>query len=383
MLLVMDAARYTAPEWGRAVSTGGSYSYVAYIPTSLPQSLPLELPTVAALSTADLALGRLAGAGRLLPNPHLFVTPSLVQEALSSSRMEGTQASLSEVFDATAAGTASRGDVREVQNYVRALEHGLDRLEVLPISKRLLCEMHEILLSGVRGEEKTPGEFRRSQNWIGGANVATALFVPPTADNMWPALDDWERYVHQEQPELPVLVRSALLHYQFETIHPFLDGNGRLGRLFLVLYLIEQGVLTAPLLPLSAELERDKQGYIDALQGVREKGDIQTWLRFFLNAVARQATASVERADRLTDLRESCRDKLRGTRSRAAEVVDLMFGNPVLTVQYVATALGITSQGAAGLLRVLTERDILREASAGRGVRARWYADEVLDAIGR
>src|ERR1700709_85128 len=143
MLLPMDAARYEAPEWGRVVSTGGSYAYLAYIPAPLPRSLPLDLPTVSALSTADLALGRLAGAGRLLPNPHLFVTPSLVQEALSSSRMEGTQASLSEVFDATAAGTASRGDVREVQNYARALEHGLERLEVLPISKRLLCEMHE------------------------------------------------------------------------------------------------------------------------------------------------------------------------------------------------------------------------------------------------
>ncbi len=364
------------------MSTGGSYHYVAYIPAPLPFSLPLDLPTVSAMSKADLALGRLAGAGRLLPNPHLFVMPSLAQEALSSSRMEGTQASLSEVFEATAAGKASRGAVREVQNYVRALEHGLHRLDELPISKRLLCEMHAILLDGVRGDEKTPGEFRRSQNWIGGGSVATALFVPPTADSMWPALDDWERYVHQEQPLLPVLIRSALLHYQFETIHPFLDGNGRLGRLFLVLYLIEQGVLPAPLLALSAEFERDRQGYIDALQGVRENGDIQRWLRFFLNAVARQATASVERADLMTDLRENCREKIRGTRSRAAEVVDLMFGNPVLTVQYVASALSITPQGAAGLLRLLTERDILREDSSGRGIRARWYADKILNAIG-
>jgi Fic family protein len=382
MLPFVDPSRYSAPDWGRAVSTGGSYPYVAYVPAPLPLALPLEPRTVSALSTADLALGRLAGAGRLLPNPHLFVMPSLVQEALSSSRMEGTQASLSEVFDATAAGTPARGDVREVQNYVRALEHGLQRLGELPISKRLLCEMHAILLDGVRGDEKTPGEFRRSQNWIGGSNVASALFVPPTADNMWPALDDWEKYVHHERPELPVLIRSALLHYQFETIHPFLDGNGQLGRLFLVLFLSEQGVLPAPLLPLSAELERDKPGYIGALQGVRETGDIQSWLRFFLDAVARQAMASVERADRLTDHREYCREQLRGTRSRAAEVVDLMFGNPVLTVHYVASALQVTPQGAVGLLRLLTKRGILREDSSGRGVRARWYADQVLSAIG-
>ena len=379
----MDAARYQAPDWGRAVSTGGAYAYVAYVPAVLPMSLALDLSTVAALSTADLALGRLAGAGRRLLNPHLFVMPALVQEALSSSRMEGTQASLSEVFDATTAGTATRGDVREVQNYVRALEHGLGRLDSLPISKHLLCEMHALLLDGVRGEEKTPGEFRRSQNWIGGPTVSDALFVPPTAQNMWPALEDWERYVHQETPVLPVLIRAALLHYQFETIHPFLDGNGRLGRLFLVLYLVEQGVLPAPLLPLSAELERDKAGYIDALQGIREKGDVQAWLRFFLTAVARQATTSVERAERLTDLRESYRERLRGNRSRAAEVVDLMFANPVLTVQYVAGALGTTTQGAAGLLRLLTNRDIVREESAGRGVRARWFADEVLNAIGK
>jgi Fic family protein len=292
--------------------------------------------------------------------------------------MEGTQTSLTELFDAAALGVAPTVDVREVQNYVHALEHGLARLSALPVSKRLLCEMHKILLTGVRGQEKTPGEFRRSQNWIGSPDnrPETALFVPPTVENMWPALDDWEKSVHDPKPELPLLIRTALLHYQFETIHPFLDGNGRLGRLFVVLYLVEQEILPAPLLPLSAALERTKTQYIDLLQGVRERGDILSWLRFFLGAVADQATRSVERAEKMTDLRERYRAELRGNRSRAAEVIDLIFGNPILTTRYVASHLSLSSQGAANLLRQLTELKILREDSEGRrGVRGRWFAD--------
>jgi len=347
-------------------------------------TLPLDLETVQALSDADRAVGRLAGAGRLLPNPHLFLASYLTEEALASSRMEGTQASLSELFDAAALGEKPNDDVREVQNYVQALEHGLRRLPDLPLSKRLLCEMHAILLDGVRGREKTPGEFRRSQNWIGSLDnrPETALFVPPTVDHMWSALDDWERYVHQARPALPVLVRAALLHYQFETIHPFLDGNGRLGRLFVVLYLVEQEILPAPLLPLSAQLEREKELYIDHLQGVRERGDVQGWLRFFLGAIAAQASRSVDRAEKLTDLRERYRSRLRGSRSRAGEVVDLLFGNPILTTRYVVAHLGVTPQGATHLLRQLTELKLLRQASDGRrGVRVRWHADEIMDVL--
>ncbi len=380
----MDPARYKATGWGRAVSTGGRHGYVAYMPAPLPHTIPLDLPTVGQLSLAERAVGRLAGAGRLLPNPHLFLASYLTEEALASSRMEGTQASLTELFDAAALGETPSIDVREVQNYVHALEHGLARLPDLPVSKRLLCEMHRLLLVGVRGQEKTPGEFRRSQNWIGSPDnrPETALFVPPTVENMWPALDDWEKYVHEARPELPLLVRTALLHYQFETIHPFLDGNGRLGRLFIVLYLVEQGLLPAPLLPLSAQLERTKSLYIEHLQGVRERGDVQGWLRFFLSAVADQANRSVERAERMTDLRERYRSKLRGNRSRAGEVVDLLFGNPVLTTRFVVSHLGVTSQGASHLLRQLTELGVLREDGDGRrGVRARWYADEVLEVL--
>ncbi len=353
-------------------------------PTNLPREVPLDLATVGSLSNADRAVGRLAGAGRLLPNPHLFLASYLAEEALASSRMEGTQASLSDVFDAAAVGGETTDlDVREVQNYVNALEHGLGRLRDLPISKRLLCEMHAILLKGVCGQEKTPGEFRRSQNWIGSPDnrPETALFVPPTIEAMWPALDSWERYVHQADPVLPLLIRAALLHYQFETIHPFLDGNGRLGRLFIVLFLVEQDLLPAPLLPLSAQLERSKDVYVQHLQGVREHGDLQGWLRFFLDAVATQATRSVERAERLTDLRERCRATLRGRRSRAAEIVDLAFGNPVLTTGFVGSHLNVSPQGALHLLRQLTDLGILRESGESRGLRGRWWADEILDVL--
>lgn len=366
------------------MSTGGKYAYAAYVPAPLPRVISLDLATVQALSLAERAVGRLTGAGRLLPNPHIFLAPYLTEEALASSRMEGTQASLTELFDAEALGETPSIDVREVQNYIHALEYGLGRLSALPVSKRLLCEIHKLLLSGVRGQEKTPGEFRRSQNWIGSPDNRpdTALFVPPTVENMWPALDDWEEYAHQRHSELPILIRTALLHYQFETIHPFLDGNGRLGRLFIVLYLVEQGLLPGPLLPLSAQLERTKSLYIDHLQGVRERGDVQGWMRFFLAAVTDQATRSVERAEKMTDLRERYRAKLYKSRSRANEVVDIMFANPVLTTRFVSSRLEVTAQGATHLLRQLVELDILREESEGRrGVRARWYADEVLGIL--
>lgn len=379
----MDASRFVSPAFGRPVSTGGSYPYVAFVPAEIPARLDLDLATIRALSEADSSLGRLAGAGRLLPNPHLLTAPYMTQEALASSRIEGTQASLSEVFDAAASGNPGTTDVQEVQNYILALEHGLQRLSTLPLSKRLLCEMHKILMQGVRGREKTPGEFRRSQNWIGSPDnrPETAVFVPPTPEDMWPALDQWEHYVHHRSPQLPLLVRCALLHYQFETIHPFLDGNGRLGRAFLVVYLVEQGALTLPLLPLSAFLEQHRSDYYDRLQAVRERGEIAQWLRFFLTAVTEQARASWVRAEKMTDLREQYREALHGTRTRAPEVVDLIFSNPVLYARFVARRLNITQQGAINLLRQLTRIGALREEGGGRGVLTRWHADAVLELL--
>lgn len=378
----MDASKFIAPEWGSAVSTPRPASYKAFVPAKLPKELTLPADIIMKLSDADAALGRLAGSGRLLPNPHLLVNAYVTKEAVSSSRIEGTQASVTEVFDAVVTGEAKRDDIKEVRNYIRALEHGVRRIRVddFPISLRLIKEMHRILLTGVRGQDKTPGEFRRTQNWIQSPDNRpdTARFVPPPKDDMWDALDDWEKYCHDEHPRLPLLVRCALLHYQFETIHPFLDGNGRLGRLFIALYLMERGRLSAPLLYLSGYFDRRRDDYYDRLQCVRERGEINDWLLFFLDGVAVQAADAVERAERLSDLREKFRAQLRGTSARTVEAVDLLFATPILTVRYAQDQLGLSQPGATGLLRRLAAHGIVQELGVGPGVRHRWYSDEIL-----
>ncbi|HEX6756771.1 MAG TPA: Fic family protein [Mycobacteriales bacterium] len=208
-----------------------------------------------------------------------------------------------------------------------------------------------------------------------------ATFVPPVVEEMWRALDDWERYVHDRSPQLPLLVRTALLHYQFETIHPFLDGNGRIGRLIVVLHLIEQGALPEPLLPVSTYLEQRRSEYYQRLQAVREDGDVDGWLRYFLDAIATVAREAVSRAEALTDLRERYRIALRGRRSRASEVVDLVFTNPVLSSRLVVDRLGVTTQGAHALLRQVEEIKAVRVESRGRGAESRWYADDVLGIL--
>jgi Fic family protein len=379
----MDTSRFASTAWGEARRTIGRYGYCAYYPARLPRRLALEDETVALLSKADLALGRLSGAGRLLPGPDILIAPYVRIEALASSRIEGTQASLSDIFDATATGAIHNVNIREVTNYVAALDHGLELLnDSLPLSLRLLREMHSKLLVDVRGSERAPGQFRSSQNWIGAGDgtIQNAIFVPPPVDAMHEALRDWEVFQH-ENLLLPLLVQCALLHYQFETIHPFLDGNGRLGRLFIVLYLVERRALPAPLLYLSSYFEEHKTEYYDRLQAVRETGDIHGWLRFFLQAVAVQATDAVVKAEKLIDLRERYRRALTGTRSRAAEVIDLLLKNPILTARYVAQELEVSNQSGLNLLRQLEDRDVLRPIQLGPGPALRWTAHEVLTTV--
>lgn len=380
----MEQSNFVAPEWGRAIRTPSPWSYTAFVPGTVPRELPLGIDTVLRLSEADAALGRLAGSGRLLPDPHLLVNAYITREAVSSSRIEGTQASVTEVFDAAATGETKRDDIREVRNYVSALSHGLRRLKEdnFPISLRLIREMHKIVLSGVRGQDKTPGEFRTSQNWIDSPDnrPETATFVPPPVHEMWQALDDWEKYVHEDGIRLPLLVRCALLHYQFETIHPFLDGNGRLGRLFIVLYLTDRGRLPAPLLYISSYFDRRKNDYYDRLQAVRERGEIAEWLQFFLDGVAVQATDAVERAEQLSDLREDYRSRLRAG-GRTHLVVDMLFANPILTVRTVREKLGVTQPGAADILRRVAAAGIVADSGAGPGVRHRWVCRDVLKVL--
>ncbi len=349
----------------------------------MPRRLDLDPETVMALSAADNALGRLASAGKFLREPTLFVRPYMTREAVASSRIEGTEASLSEVLQAEAVGEEPRADVEEVRNYLATIDCGLELLKTLPISQRALTELHQVLMRGVRGRDKHPGQLRTIPVYIGSPtdSAETAVFVPPMSSSIPALLDDWERFAN-EDPRMPILVQCALLHYQFETIHPFMDGNGRLGRLLIVFFLMEKQLLPAPLLYLSTYLEERRREYYDRLQMVRERGEIQQWLQFFLHAVTVQAKDAVIRTERLFDLREYYRNELRGSRSRASEVVDLVFENPYLTAKSVAQRLGITSQGALNLIRGLEERGWLRSLGTfGRGGRVFYYAPEVFRTI--
>lgn len=336
------------------------------------------------LSGADDALGRLASAGRFLPDPTLFVRPYIRREALASSRIEGTQASLSEVFQAEASGETARDEnVREVINYIAAVDRGTELLGTVPVSQRLIRDVHRVLMTGVRGHERRPGQWRNSHVFIGSTadSPETAVFVPPLAHRLAGLLNDWERFAN-EDPRLPVLVQCALLHYQFETIHPFMDGNGRVGRLMVVFFLMAKGRLPTPLLYVSPFLEERRREYYDRLQAVRERGEVQEWIQFFLHAIAVQAEDAVARAQALFDLREGYRRDLAGTRSRAAEVVDLLFENPFVTTRRVINGLGVTNQGALNLIRGLERRGWVREIGGfGRGGLTYWLAAEVFDVL--
>ncbi len=326
----MDPTKFVRTEFAQVVRTPGAHGFFAFLPSAIPRRIELDSRTVLLLSDADDALGRLAGVGRLFANPHLLASAYLTQEAVASSRIEGTQASLSEVFRAVASGgSPPSSDVQEVRNYIAALEHGLALLQELPVCLRLAKEIHRTLMTNARGREQHPGDFRTTQNWIGssGDRPNTAAFVPPPLDHLADCLADWERYAN-EKPPVPVLVQCGLLHYQFETIHPFLDGNGRLGRLLIVLFLVGRARLPQPLLYISRFFEDNRREYYDRLHGVRERGEIQEWLQLFLQAVVVQARDAVVRAEALVDLRENYRQRLRGSHSRAPEVVDMVLGNP-------------------------------------------------------
>jgi len=336
------------------------------MPPPLPPDLTLDLDLARRLSAADSALGQLAGAARTLPNPRLLSRTLLRREAVLSSRIEGTQASLSDLvlFEADAGSAAEHGDVGEVYNYVQALGHVLDAERRLPLSLPLLREAHAILLTGVRGGYATPGEFRRSQNWIGppGCTLDGATYVPPPPERLWECLDPFEKQLHADQL-LPPLLAIACLHYQFEAIHPFIDGNGRVGRLLVALLLSEWGLLPDPLLDLSAYLEPRRDEYYARLLAASTDGDWQGWLRFFLTAVEQQATDAVARAHRLQELRDMYRSQVGTARSSAllGVLVDGLFESPGLTIPRAATLLGVTHRTARLNIGKLVEAGMLSE----------------------
>ena len=378
----MDPGRYTDTTYGTVRPVPG-LGYSAYYPNTLPRFVELASDTVTCLADTEASLGRLAGAGRLLPNPHLLIRPYLLREALASARIEGTQASLLGVLEAEADDAEYSPDIEEVLNCVEAMERGLARLDTLPFSLRLVRDMHAVLLSGVRGRERLPGEFRTSQNWIGppGSTIQNALFVPPPPGELANLLSDWERFVHENRA-ISALVQSGLLHYQFETIHPFLDGNGRMGRLLIVFHLVLNGRLPQPLLYLSSYFERHRDEYYDKLQGVRERGDLDAWLRFYLTGVETQANDAVAGAERLVDLRESYRTRvIESTRSQAVTLVDSLFANPIITSRRVERMQNVKRPTSLRMLDQLRDLGVLTEMTPGPRRQRRFMASEILQAL--
>ena len=276
----MDIALFRNSPSGRLTRASGGYW--AFVPNPLPPKLEWDNALVSLISKADIAVGTLSGLGETLPNPHLLIYPFIRREAVLSSRIEGTRSSLSDLLLFEATKIEKQRDVKEVQNYVHAMEYGLKRLNELPLSLRFIRELHSILMEGVRGEQATPGEFRQSQNWIGppGCTLDEAIFIPPPVPQMQECLNQLEDFLHTEK-DLPLLVRLALVHYQFEAVHPFLDGNGRIGRLLITLFLCQRKVLTKPLLYLSAFFERHRQDYYDLLLKVSREAGWREWIEFF------------------------------------------------------------------------------------------------------
>jgi len=366
---------------GRKVRCAGDYT--AFVPDPLPPELAWTRSLVSALSDADRLIGRLAGEGGSLPSPHLLMRPFVAREAVLSSRIEGTQATLGELLAAEAGAHVERSpeDLREVANYVVALEHGIKRLSTLPLSLRLMREIHGKLMRRVRGGHATPGEFRRSQNWIGppGSTLATATHVPPPPDELMGCLGALEEFLHARS--LPPLVQIALAHYQFEAIHPFVDGNGRTGRLLITLFLVERGILPTLLLYLSAFFEATRRDYYDGLRGVSERGEWEAWLVYFLNGVARQSEDALSRAQRINRHLTQWRREVAGLSSRTpALLLDRLAANPFLTVKKAAREMGVAFTTIQRAMEKLEAMSIVKEISEAKRDRV-YCAKALLDIL--
>lgn len=389
----MNPDKFRHSPSGRVIQVGqGETAYWSFVPHPLPPPLTFDAALIRLLSDADRALGELAGLGRALPNPHLLINPFIRREAVLSSRIEGTQADLADLYAYEAGQLAlpglkpapSEADVREVFNYVRALEYGLERLSTLPVSLRLIREVHARLMEGVRGKQATPGEFRRTQNWIGapGCALNQAAFVPPPVDEMNAALDALEKYLHIEE-DTPPLVRLAFIHYQFEAIHPFIDGNGRIGRLLISLLSVHWNLLPLPLLYLSAFFEKHRQDYYDLLMAVSTHGAWREWVAFFLRGVAEQARDAVVRVKQLQDLQAEWRKRLAKARASALllRLADRLFESPVMTIPQAKDYLEITYPSAQKNVEKLVAAKILRplgDAAYGKT----FIADEIFQIVG-
>lgn len=357
----------------------------AFVPNALPPAFSYDAPLVKLLSEATLAVGKLDGVGQTLRNPYLLVRPFLRREAVASSRIEGTVTNLEQLllFEESHQRADAPGDVREVANYVDAIEYGLGRPPERPISLGLVREMHHLLMHDVRGGRHSPGQFRRVQNFIGqhGQRIDAARFVPPPPTEVPGLLDDFERFLSGPS-DLSPLVRLAFAHYQFETIHPFEDGNGRLGRLLIALLLGEWGIVGQPLLYVSSYFDRHRDAYVDGLLAVRQRGEWGAWVELFLTAVLVQAEDALERSRRLLDLRERYRAEIQRGRGtvRALRLVDDLFERPTTTVPRVEQRLAITYATARSLVKGLVDIGILAEVTGQRRNRV-YFAGEIFGIL--
>lgn len=356
--------------------------YKAFLPAPLPPNPPVKIEgeLQRLLSNADMSLARLDGLGHILPNASLFIAMYVKKEALLSSQIEGTQASLEDLFEFESGMKPENiNDVAEVVNYVRALNYGMERLQEFPMSLRLIKEIHAVLMEGVRGGEKTPGEFKKTQNWIGpsGCTLKDAPFVPPPPHEAEASMGALELYLHQPQ-QLPVLVDCALIHYLFETIHPFLDGNGRLGRLLITFYLHWKGVMEKPLLYLSYYFRKYRQEYYDRLNMVRDNGDFEQWIAFFLKGVVVTADSAVDAAKQIMELQSRHRSLLwqkKISSPLAVGILEKLFYSPYVSVNDIARDFSISYQAASTLISQLEAAGILKEITGRKRDKRYIYAD--------
>ena len=379
----MDDAEFTADAPGKLVKI--LEGVLAFVPNPLPPQISIEHETADTLAESARAIGELKGIGSKLPNPYLLIRPFIRREAVLSSRIEGTIATPEELvlFEATPSELPPRNEIREVANYVRALEYGLMKLKELPVSHRLIREVHRILLTDVRGEESRPGEFRNRQNFIGDPSqtIHEARFVPPPVEAMKAGMDGFEKFLHAKC-DLPFLIRLPLIHYQFEALHPFIDGNGRVGRLLIVLLLAEREYLSEPLLYLSAYLDRNRDAYVNQLLRVSQTGTWIEWIRFFLQGIIEEAHDALRRSQRLLDLREELRTKVQTRRSSALlpKLVDELLAFPALTIPQARKILGVTYRSAQKNVEKLVEAGILKESGMRQRNRV-YYAPSIISII--
>jgi len=350
------------------------YQYKSFSPAKINHTYVWDDPAInTLLENATRSLGELNAFSLIVPDVDLFIYMHIVKEASTSSRIEGTQTGLDEaLMKEEDIRPERRDDWHEVQNYVKAMNYAIDELKRLPLSNRLIRKTHKILMGGVRGKHKNPGAFRRSQNWIGGSSLSDAIFVPPSHPEVPELMSDLEKFLHNEQINVPHLVKIAIAHYQFETIHPFLDGNGRVGRLLITLYLVSKGLLSKPSLYLSDFFEKNKSSYYDALTYVRTQNDLAHWIKFFLNAVNQTAQKGVNTFQEILKLRNEINQKLIGLGRKtqnAHKLINRLYSNPIITIREVCDLLNLSKTAAIKMVNDFERLNLLNEMTGNQRYR--------------